>query len=181
MEENINKLETILFIKGDMVLKEYVYKTLSINKEIFSELLISLKDKYKNHALSILETESEVGFVSTQEMADFIEQIEKKEISGELSKSSLETLAVILYKNGATRSDIDYVRGVNSSFILKNLYIRGLIERKEKEGDLRTFIYSPTADLLRFMGITSISELPDFGELFNTMKQKIDTGESGNE
>lgn len=176
----VDKLEVLLFIKGEMVSKEYLCKVLGINEETLLELTDELKEKYLTHPISILTSGTEIGFVTNSESASFVEEIEKKEKGGELSRASLETLAIILYKNGATRSDIDYVRGVNSSFILRNLYLRGLIERKEKEGDSRTFIYTPTSDLLRFLGLSDINQLPDFAEFFESINQKTNLDNANN-
>ena len=72
-----------------------------------------------------------------------------------------KTLSIILYKNGVKRSEIDYIRGVNSSFILRALSIRGLVDKVVDPDDNRRFIYKPSFDLLSFMGVTSIKELPE--------------------
>jgi len=90
----------------------------------------------------------------------------KEELNKELSKASLETLSIILYKNGVGRSLIDYIRGVNSSFTLRALSIRGLIEKSIDKEDSRRYIYKPTFELLSFMGVKSVEELPDY-ELVN--------------
>ena len=87
-----------------------------------------------------------------------------KKLSKELSKASLETLSIILYTDKPTRGDIDYIRGVNSSFILRNLLVRGIIEKDIHPEDSRKFIYKPTLDLLRFLGITNVSDLENFSE-----------------
>ena len=90
--------------------------------------------------------------------------MKKEELSRELSKASLETLTIILYTDGVTRSEIDFIRGVNSSFILRNLSVRGLIEKSDaKEG--RRNAYYPTLDTLAYMGVTRREELPDFDNL----------------
>lgn len=181
MDNYIHKLEALLFLKGETLSKDYLIKSIGCSRDSFSEIVLLLKEKYTDHSICVIESENELGLATRQEVASFVEEIEKEEKGGELTKSSLETLAIILYKNGATRSDIDYVRGVNSSFILRNLYLRGLIERKEKEGDARTFVYTATPDLLRFLGISSVSELPDFSSLFESISQKTQLEQESNE
>ena len=82
----------------------------------------------------------------------------------------METLSIILYKNGVSRSLIDYIRGVNSSFTLRALSIRGLIEKNIDPEDNRRYIYRPTFELLSFMGIKSVEELPDYNLVNNSIE-----------
>lgn len=156
-----NELEAFLFIKGEPQLKKDVASALGVTLQEVNTLLSDLRERFEGHGVTLVESETECGLATSDTVAPFIEKIEKDERGGELSKASLETLAIILYKNGATRSEIDYIRGVNSSFILRNLYLRGLITKNdEKKG--RGVTYTSTVDLLRFLGITSVSELPGY-------------------
>jgi segregation and condensation protein B len=76
--------------------------------------------------------------------------------------AGLETLSIVLYLGPVSRSEIDYIRGVNSNFILRNLLMRGLVERIEHETDKRSLKYRPTFELLSFLGIGSVEELPEY-------------------
>ena len=73
-----------------------------------------------------------------------------------------------------SRADIDYIRGVNSTFIIRNLLIRGLIDRVTNKGS-RGFMYKPSFELLSFLGISNIEELPEF----DTVKGELDAFYSG--
>ena len=97
------------------------------------------------------------------ELSSLIEDLQKEELNKDLSKASLETLSIILYKNGANRAEIDYIRGVNSSFTLRALSIRGLVEKTIDPKDSRRYIYKSSFELLSFMGVKSVEELPDYG------------------
>jgi segregation and condensation protein B len=97
--------------------------------------------------------------------ASYLRELLTSEMKEDLTPSSLETLTIIAYRGPITKSDIDYIRGVNSGFILRNLLMRGLIERRENEKDARSFIYSISFDLIKHLGLTNISELPNFEEL----------------
>ncbi|MCX6717916.1 MAG: SMC-Scp complex subunit ScpB [Candidatus Taylorbacteria bacterium] len=63
-----------------------------------------------------------------------------------------------------SRAEIDYIRGVQSTFILRNLMIRGLVEKITNPKDQRSFLYKPTFELLSYMGITKIEDMPEFKE-----------------
>jgi segregation and condensation protein B len=155
----IKELEAFLFIKGEPQLKKDILSVLDINEDILLNMIKELSLKYENSGISLLETDNELSFGTSKDVSSFIEKMEREERGGELSKASLETLTIILYKNGASRTEIDYIRGVNSSFILRNLYLRGLITKKECSSRSPTYI--PTVDLLGFLGISNITDLPE--------------------
>ncbi len=173
-----NNLEAFLFIKGESQLKKDIESVLNISGTELSELIQKLKEKYTGSGLTVIETETECALVTSEDVSSFIEEIEKGERGGELSKASLETLAIILYKNGATRSEIDYIRGVNSSFILRNLYLRGLITKSDGEKKSRGARYVPTAELVRFLGITDLTELPGYQDIVSSINQAVDETEN---
>ncbi len=70
-----------------------------------------------------------------------------------------------MYRGPVARAEIDYVRGVNCSFILRNLQIRGLVEKIKNPKNSRAYVYQVTPDLLKHLGITSVSELPKYNEM----------------
>ncbi|KKR79438.1 MAG: Segregation and condensation protein B, partial [Candidatus Nomurabacteria bacterium GW2011_GWA2_40_9] len=107
--------------------------------------------------------------------------LQKEELNKDLSKSSLETLSVILYKNGVNRREIDYIRGVNSSFTLRALSVRGLVERVLDPADSRRYVYKPTFELLSFMGIKSVEELPDYATVLSTLEANKESLDKINE
>jgi segregation and condensation protein B len=89
----------------------------------------------------------------------------KEELTRDLGKAGLETLSIILYQGPISRANIDYIRGVNSQFIVRNLLIRGLIDRVENPKDARSYIYKTTIDLLSHLGISKIEELPEYEQV----------------
>jgi len=107
------------------------------------------------------------------ELSGFFEDLQKEELNRDLSKASLETLSIILYKNGASRADIDYVRGVNSSFTLRALSVRGLVDKIPDPKDNRRFLYRPTFDLFSYLGIKSVEELPEYQEVKNSIETSV--------
>ena len=78
---------------------------------------------------------------------------------GELSRPSLEALTILAYRGPLTRPELEQIRGVHSSLILRNLLLRGLIEEKE-DARLGQPLYSVTLDFLRHIGLASVEELP---------------------
>ncbi len=104
------------------------------------------------------------------ELSELIENLQKEELNKDLSKAALETLSIVLYKNGVSRAEIDYIRGVNSSFTLRALSVRGLIEKASDAKDSRRFLYKPSFDLLSYMGVRSVQELPEYRQVNKEME-----------
>lgn len=166
-----SKIEAVLFFRNESTSIKKLSEILKVSKEEIGEALISLKQKYVDRGIVLIQKEDEVMLGTASEFGDLIEELQKEELNKDLSKASLETLSIILYKNGASRADIDYIRGVNSSFTLRALSVRGLVEKVSDENDSRRFIYKPTFELLSFLGVHSIEELPEYFETFNNLNK----------
>ncbi len=168
------QIEAILFFKTDAVSIRALSELLGAPKSEVEKALLELAEAMNARGVSLSRIGDEVMLATAQEMASLIEKISKEEREGELSKASMETLSIILYKNGSTKSEIDYIRGVNSSFILRALQVRGLIERKNNPNDNRSFIYTPTFDLYNYLGVSKKEELPEYDQLMNELKNLTD-------
>lgn len=168
-----SKIEGLLFYKGEDVQIKKLANLLNVTDEEIEEGLKKLEESLKGRGLVIVRKDDSVVLGISGELSSLIESIRKDEITKELSKASLETLSIILYKNGVSRSEIDYIRGVNSSFILRNLLVRGLIEKIIDPKDSRKILYRPTFETLSFMGVSSIEQLPNYIEVKEQLEEVI--------
>ena len=89
--------------------------------------------------------------------------------AGELTRPSIETLTIIAYRGPITKPEIEQIRGVNCSLILRNLLMRGLVEESESVERLQP-VYAISADFLRHLGLHAISDLPDYATLHGDEK-----------
>lgn len=156
------QIEGILFFKGEPISIGALSKLLSVNEDEIIQAIDILSTRLTDRGLTLVWKDDEVVLAVRKELSNILEDLRKDELQKELTKASLETLSITLYKNGATRGEIDYIRGVNSSFILRNLQIRGLVERVTDPNDSRRYVYKPTFETLQYLGIEHISDLPDF-------------------
>jgi len=168
-----SKIEGLLFYKGEDVQIKELAGLLKVKEEEIEESLKKLEQSLVGRGLVLVRKDDRIVLGITSELSSLIESIRKDEITKELSKASLDALSIVLYKNEVSRSEIDYIRGVNSSFILRNLLVRGLIERIADPKDNRRFLYRPTFDTLSFMGITSIDQLPNYNEVKAQLQEVI--------
>lgn len=168
-----SKIEGLLFYKGEDVSVKKLAELLKVGEKDIEESLKKLEQSLSGRGLVLVRKDDSVVLGITSELSSLIESIRKDEIAKELSKASLDTLSIILYKGEVSRSEIDYIRGVNSSFILRNLIVRGLIERIADPKDSRRLLYRPSFDTLSFMGITSINQLPNYDEVRNQLQEVL--------
>ena len=164
------KIEAILFWKGEPISVNKLADIFKVSKDEIASAVSELSLKLADRGIVLMVREGELTLGTNPEVSDLIENLQKEELNKELSKASLEILSIVLYKNGVTRAEIDYIRGVNSSFILRALSIRGLVEKSIDPKDSRRYIYKPSFDLLSYMGVKSVLELPDYGEVNSSIE-----------
>jgi segregation and condensation protein B len=158
-------LHALLFASGEPLEKKQLAKLLEIQESDLSHLLKALSDSLQNSGITLIETENEVELRTAPEAAPLVKKLRESELARDLGKASLETLAVIAYKAGATRGEVDWVRGVNSSASLRTLLMRGLIEGREDPKDKRRIRYNLTTEAFAHLGIGSADQLPRAEEL----------------
>ncbi len=162
-------IEALLFASGEPLEKKQLAKLLGINEAELAMTLKALSDSLKERGITIVETGAEAELRTAPEASVIIKKLRESELSRDLGKASMETLAVIAYQTGTTRGEIDWVRGVNSSASLRTLLIRGLIKGKEDERDKRRIRYSLTTDALAYLGISRAEELPRAKEFMKSV------------
>ncbi len=156
------KIEAILFWKAEPVSIKKLSSLLQTDEKSIRTGIAELESALQGRGLSLIQTDSEVALGTAKEMSPVIEQLTKDELTRDLGKAGLETISIVLYQGPISRADIDYIRGVNSQFILRNLLIRGLVERVDNPADARSFLYKPTLELLAHLGTAKIEDLPEY-------------------
>lgn len=157
-----NTIEAILFFKGEPVSIDRLKRILHKSETEIIEALNTLEQNLANRGIVLMRKGDEVMLATNKKAGDLIESLIKEELHKELGRAGLETLSIVLYLGPVSRSEIDYVRGVNSTFILRNLLIRGLVERIDNPKDKRSFLYQGTFELLSYLGVKTIQELPEY-------------------
>ena len=165
------KIEALLFWKAEPVALSRLGKIFNESDEEIKKALAVLEEKLRERGVAILFKDDEVALRTAASAASFIETLAKEELTKDLGKAGLETLSIVLYQGPISRREIDYVRGVNSNFILRSLLVRGLVEKIDNPKDQRSFLYRATFDLLSFLGISRIEDLPEY----SAVRQEIET------
>lgn len=159
------QLESVLFVASKPLGLKRLCSVLKADEEAVRAAGLELKAKYalESSGIVLLENNNEWQLTSHPDNKEVTEHFVKMEIAGELTKAQLETLTVISYCGPITKPELEQIRGVNCSLILRNLMIRGLAKENESGGLLPT--YEVTMEYVRHLGLSSLSELPDYATL----------------
>lgn len=172
-----SQIESLLFVASKPMSLGKISELVEVPKDEVKKILNELMREYQEQKRGIQIVKSLFSYQMTtfSENSKLIKSFLKDEISGELTQPSLETLTIIAYRGPVTKLEIEKIRGVNCSLILRNLMMRGLVEAqdgknlKKEDADKKYILgemyYSLTFDFLRYLGISKISDLPDYEKL----------------
>ncbi len=191
MENNSNEplqhiqgaVEALLFVNERPITLEQIKRTLvTVSPTEIKAAIAALNDRYRECEAGITIEEIAGGYqmLSNPSYVSYIRKFYKTKHKEKLSKASLETLAIVAYKQPVTRADVELIRGVNSDGIVANLLDKELIKlagRKDVPG--RPFLYATTKQFLEYFGLKSLDNLPNLAELEALQKTRDDDWEEG--
>ncbi|MEK7076609.1 MAG: SMC-Scp complex subunit ScpB, partial [Patescibacteria group bacterium] len=167
IKEKLAELEALLFVHGEPLSREKIAKILSLSPEelagFIEELARRLEDE--SRGLCVVQSGERIQLATKPQFSGMLGKFIKEELSEELTPASLETLSLILYLGPISRSRLEYIRGVNSTFILRSLLLRGLVERAPDPAHSASFLYEASIELVRHLGVKEKSELPEYEKL----------------
>ena len=173
MEE---KLEALLFALGRPLRRTELQKMLGATPDAIKKAIKNLADR--RGGVVLVDDGSEVELRVGAEHSELIGRIRKEEYSREIGKAGLEALSAVLYRGPLTRSEIDFIRGVNSSQTLRTLALRGLVRKVENDkertlpaGRRGSFLYEPTTELLSQLGVLRAQDLADYADVRQKLQQ----------
>lgn len=156
-------IESMLFVSGEPLSLRELSNNLEIKDKVIEEVIKEMMNEYeeKSRGIKLISIDGSYQLVTKSENSDYIQKLLKKNKKHSLSQASIESLAIIAYKQPITRIDIDEIRGVKSESAIQKLVERGLIKdigRLEVPG--RPILYGTTDEFLRQFGLKTIKELP---------------------
>ena len=170
-------LEALLFATAKPITIPDLRKiTPGITAKELELLLRELQEEYKREGRSFELIEIAGGFeiVTRKEYASWLARLELQRKARQASRSALETLAILAYKQPVTRAEVEELRGVDISGVLSTLIERGFIKivgKKEVAG--RPFLYGTTEKFLEHFGLKSLTDLPPIGEIRTLVERAV--------
>ena len=173
--ENLDKIiESVLFVAGDPIASSDLCFKFNVKQKEIDEAVEKLQEKYDGASgIKLLCFNNKLQLASNPDYVEYISAVLNPIRQRNLTKATLETAAIIAYKQPITRTEIEETRGVNSDYALNILLEHKLVEvvgRKDTVG--RPTLFGTTDEFLKRFNISSINELPDYDELMANI-QKI--------
>lgn len=161
-------IENVLFVSGEPISVKKLSQILEQDENTINTGIKELTDDMQVRGLKIAEKDDKIQMITSPEAAKFIEKFVASNLKEDLSEAAMETLAAISYLGPVTKQEIEHLRGVNCAFTLRNLLIRGLIEKTEERFG-RFALYKISFDFLKKLGIGKEQNLPQY----ETYKEEI--------
>lgn len=160
----LGAIEALLFVNGDPLEVKRMAKIIGVSEDEIKAAIKSLEVDYSRaeKGLKLIINGDRIQLVTKPEFANLLEGFIKEEFDENLTPAALETLSLIAFLGPISRPKIDYFRGVNSSYTVRNLLMRGLVERFQDSKNQHIILYRTSFDLLKHLGISKIEELPDY-------------------
>ncbi|MBX4204849.1 MAG: SMC-Scp complex subunit ScpB [Candidatus Doudnabacteria bacterium] len=156
---------SILFVASKPVSIRELFETLNIEESEIKEAIASLVADNAHSGIVVLAHNDKLQLSSNPDNSFEVKKFLSLELREKLSDAAIETLAIILYKQPVSKAEIENIRGVNSQYTLRQLLIRGLIEKASSSNDKRVQNYKTTLEFMQHMGIKDVNDLPSFEEL----------------
>jgi len=162
--ELIGKLEALLFIYGEPLSYKKIAQLLNCQEKevapLHQELAKQLSER--GSGLAVVADNQQLQLVTRPDFGQLLEAVVKDEFTEGLSPASLEALSIVAYAAPISRAELEYIRGVNSTFTLRTLMLRGLIERAPDPKRSNAFLYNPSFEFLKQIGIGQRKNLPEY-------------------
>ncbi len=170
MEQLKSTIESILFVAGKPLSISALAKILEKKQDEIEKALAEIAEARKESGIVLLEASGLWQLSTNPKNSTEVKEFLNTELREKLTDATVETLAIIAYRQPISRSEIEAIRGVNCQYSVRHLLIRGLIEKVSNPNDSRQNLYQTTLEFLQHMGISSIKELPDFESLVEKIK-----------
>jgi len=159
-------IEAVLFAGAKPFSVKRLAEVTQADAQDVAEALKILSERLDSSPSGIMLQKNGDNFelVTHPDAALAVAQVVNEEAQGELSRAALEALTILAYRGPMTRAELEQIRGVHSSIILRNLMLRGLVEQKD-EDRLGQPVYTVTFEFLNHLGVKSAEELPEYAEL----------------
>ncbi len=159
-------IEGLLFGLGKPLSRDELLKMLAVEPAQLESAIATLQHAH-DRGIVVVDDGTTIELRTAPVVAELMEHIRRDELGRDVGRAGLEVLAAIIYRGPLTRTDIDFIRGVNSSQTIRTLATRGLIRRVQNTKG--SFLYEATTETLAEMGATHPRDLP----AFDTTREKL--------
>ena len=175
-----NIVESLIFASDEEITLKEIKDLLdgfkiSVSVKEVEDSINELNDDYEKNgnAFEIIKVAGGFQYATRKKFAHFLGKLTAETQKKKLSQSAIETLSIIAYKQPITRTEIEFIRGVNVDYIVNSLLERDLISIKGRaDGPGRPILYGTTASFLKVLGMSSVEDLPKLKEINEILKNE---------
>ena len=155
-------VESLLFVTKKPLTEEELAKLTDADIDSVKTAIQELSDKYENQSgIKLIKLAHGNIMGTSPENAEYVDRLVNSKIETTLSPQSLETLAIIAYKQPITKQDLEKIRGVYCDGVIDTLVNKKLVEEKGRSNALgRPILYGTAIEFLRHFGLKDLTELP---------------------
>ena len=168
MNRQIKQLEAVLFVSGAPVGKKKLVDLLGCSDDDLNAMINELNGRER--AVVIVDDGARIVLAVDPSVREFAESVRKSEEEAPLSVSARETLSIIAYAGPISKAHLDFLRGVNTQYILRRLLMRGLIHEERKAGER---LLAVTVDFLQHLGLKRKEEMPEYEAISRSIQESI--------
>ena len=166
-------VESLLFAADHPITAEELATVLETSTEDVDLALETLRAEYQERGLRLQQQKGRIQLVSAPEAGPYIERLLGLESSGRLSIAALETVSIICYRQPVTRAQIEAIRGVDSTTVLRSLIRRGIVEEVGRADSVgHPILFGTTFEFLQQFGLQSVHDLPDWEEISEQLEER---------
>ena len=160
----LGAIEALLFVYGEPLEVKKIAKLIGIEESRVKEALTVLDEGFNREesGLRLIFSGDKVQLATKPYFSDLLENFVKEDFDENLTPAALETLSIISFLGPISRPKVDYYRGVNSTYTIRNLLMRGLVEKYSDSNNPNTILYRVSFDLLKHLGVSKTEDLPDY-------------------
>lgn len=170
MDNLKSQILSILFVASKPVSIKELLDVLEVSEDELKSAIAELVSTNQTSGIILLAHNNKLQLASNPDNSSVVKKFLSLELREKLTDPTIETLAIILYKQPVSKAEIENIRGVNSQYVLRQLLIRGLIEKIQSASDKRMQLYKTTLEFMQHLGIKDMKELPDFEELTKSIE-----------
>jgi segregation and condensation protein B len=160
-----SQILSILFVSAKPVSLAELESSLEASADEIKQAVSEIAANNSESGIILLAHNDKLQLATNPQNSAAIKKFLSLEMREKLSDAALETLAVIAYRQPVSKAEIENIRGVSSQYTIRQLLIRGLIEKTGSPTDRRVQNYRTTLEFMQHLGLQSMQDLPDFEEI----------------
>lgn len=168
--ELTQKLESVLFVSSKPLATEQLAKFVGAPEQEVETALTNLVEQKKHEGIVLLNVNGYWQLATHPENVELVKSFLNADLREKLTDATVEVLGIIAYRQPVSKAEIESIRGVNSQYSVRQLLMRGLIEKIPNPSDSRSSLYQVTTEFLQHLGLQSVKDLPEFEKLTSSIK-----------